>query len=223
MITAWGDTDPVAAHISELGRELRGPASARRSMLAEARAGLLDAADAYRECGLEPRAAATRAVGDFGSVREIAPLFQEELTARQGRRLALQLGLTFPGMVLAWDVLWNGGVRWPGPASPLVGLLARGQDVSSVAIGAMLLALFALSFRRGASPRMLTRTIAITGMIGALTEAGIAVAMHVAALPDAAATLAAGPAAVPAFGTSALVLVLVITAAARALRVARVR
>jgi hypothetical protein len=216
-------TDPVATHIAELSRELRGPARARRSMLTEVRAGLLDAADAYRESGLEPRAAASRAVGDFGNVREIAPLFQDELTARQGRWLALQLGLTFPGMVLAWDVLWSSGTGWRHPVSPLIAVLARGQDVISVAVGFALLALFVLSFRRSASPRALTRTIAITGLVGASVAAGLAVVMNVVAWPDHTTTLAAGPAAVPAFGTSALVLVLVIVAAVRALRVTRVR
>jgi hypothetical protein len=215
--------DPVAAHIAELGRELRGPARARQSMLAEARDGLLDAADAYRECGLEPRAAATRAVGDFGSVREIAPLFQDELTVRQGRWLAVQLALVFPGMVLAWDVLWSSGVRWPGPVSPFVSVLARGQDVLCGVVAAALLVLLALTFRRAASPRALTRAIAIIGVVGGSTAGGMAVAMNVAAWPDHEATLAAGPAAVPAFGTSALVLMLIVFASVRALRVARVR
>lgn len=214
-------TDPVTAHVDELSRVLRGPARARRSMIAEARHGLLDAADAYRECGFEPRDAATRAVSEFGSVSEIAPMFQDELTARQGRWLALQLALTFPGMVLAWDVLWSNGVRWPGPVSPLVGLLARGQDMISAAATVVLLGLLVLSFHRGVSPRALTRAIAITGVAGATLAAGLTVAMKVATWPNAGATLATSPAAVPAFGISAVVLVLMLTGSVRALRVAK--
>lgn len=46
--TAHPAVDPVARHVAELKRVLRGPARARRSMVREVRDGLHDAVDAYR-------------------------------------------------------------------------------------------------------------------------------------------------------------------------------
>lgn len=90
--------DPVDRHLAELERTLRGPARVRRSMLREARDGLHDAVAAHRTDGLAPQEAAVRAVREFGSVREIAPLYQHELVARQSRWAALLLLVAFPGM-----------------------------------------------------------------------------------------------------------------------------
>src|SRR5262245_66375346 len=115
-------TDLIAAHISALEVVLHGPRRTRRGMLSEAREGLRDAEAAYREGGYPAEQAAAWAVRDFGTVGEVAPEFQDELTARQGRWSALLYAVVFPGMMLAWDAFWSFG--WTrgsaGPASQAV-------------------------------------------------------------------------------------------------------
>jgi hypothetical protein len=217
-------TDPVTQHLAELERALRGPARTRRSMLREVRDGLHDAVTAYRACGLDPHRAAAKAVHDFGPVPEVAPLFQDELTARQGRWSALLLVVVFPGMVLGWDLLWKNGVAWgPTPPPDLVVVLAHVQDAASALIGAVAVVLLAATFHRSARPRQVTALVGLTGAVGALLCGGTGVVMNLANGPAAATLLATNPYALPAFGGSAVMCALVVWSAVRTLRVARAR
>lgn len=170
-------TDMVDTHVAELARTLRGPGRVRRSMLAETRDGLHDAAAAYRDAGLPAEDAAARAVSDFGTVAELAPLYQDELTARQGRRAALVLAIVFPAVVLGWDLLWKDGIGWRGPSIPTITWLAHLQEVVSWSIGALAAAVLALTFRRGIAPRHLAVAAGVIGTVGALLAGGAAVVM----------------------------------------------
>jgi len=76
-------------------------------MIAEVRDSLIDAADALEESGIPRRRAERMAVGAFGPVTEIAPAYQEELAAGQGRRTAALLFLTVPLITLVWYVIWK--------------------------------------------------------------------------------------------------------------------
>ncbi|OZM82008.1 hypothetical protein [Pseudonocardia sp. MH-G8] len=212
--------DPVASHVAELDRMLHGPGTHKRSMIAEVHDGLQDAADAYRAGGLEPLPAAAAAVQDFGPVREVAPLMQEELTVRQGRATALLLAVTFPAMVLGWDLLWQSGVGWPGPAPAVVAALARVQDVASFGIAAAALALLTATFRRTAAPRWITALTGLTAAGGALVCGGTAIVMNLAHAEQAGLMLTTRPLALVAVVASAVVLVVVIRSAVRSLRVA---
>ncbi|MHA6627796.1 hypothetical protein ACU61A_20355 [Pseudonocardia sichuanensis] len=212
--------DPVAVHVAELDRLLRGPGTVKRSMIAEVHDGLQDAADAYRAGGLEPLPAAAAAVQDFGPVRAVAPLMQEELTVRQGRATALLLALVFPAMVLGWDLLWSSGIGWPGPAPAVVAALARVQDVASFGIAAAALALLVATFRRSGAPRWITALAGLTAATGALVCGGTAIVMNLAHARQAGLMLTTRPLALVAVVVSALVLVVVVRSAVRSLRVA---
>ncbi|WP_063819174.1 permease prefix domain 1-containing protein [Herbidospora cretacea] len=106
MDTAF-DTAAVDDYVARLAKTLRGPRQAKRDLLAEARDGLFDAAEAYAADGLSPGEAQARAVADFGPVAEVAPEFQEELTAAQVRHTALLLFLGTPVLALMWTFLWQ--------------------------------------------------------------------------------------------------------------------
>ncbi|MGH3585608.1 MAG: permease prefix domain 1-containing protein [Pseudonocardia sp.] len=212
--------DPVAAHVDELRRVLHGPDSVKRSMIAEVRDGLRDAAAAYRDGGLDPHRAAHHAVRDFGTAREVAPLLQEELTARQGRATALLLVLAFPGLQLGWSLVWMHGVTWWTTAPPAMVGLARLQDVSSVVVGIAGLALLVATFRRGVAPRWVTALAGTTATIGAVVCGATATVMNVASGDQAVRVLTTEPLAVIAVVASGVMLALVIRSAARSLRAA---
>jgi hypothetical protein len=215
--------DPITTHVAALERALRGPRRTRRSMIAEARAGLRDAEAAYRDGGYPADQAAAWAVRDFGTVSEIAPEFQDELTARRARWSALLFALVFPGMMLAWDLFWSVGTTHhaAGPASPMVRLLSSAEDVATLVIGAAALALLAFTFRRTVPVHRLTRAIGLTGVAGALLCAGLALAMNAAGTPTASEYVLTAPAAISAYTGSAVVMVLLIWQSVRTLRAAR--
>lgn len=118
--TGASGADPrIDAYVADLGAAVRGPRRARADLLAEARDGLTDAAEAYTTAGLAPADAARRAIAEFGAVADIAPAYEEELAAAQGRRTALGVLLTHLIVAaegeLSWRIfdLWHG--RHPGP------------------------------------------------------------------------------------------------------------
>lgn len=214
-------TDPVDRHLAELERRLSGPSRTRRSMLREARDGLVDAVAAHRRCGLDAHEAAAKAVRDFGSVREIAPLYQDELVARQGRWAALLLLVVFPGLTLGWGMLWRLGVRWESePASNLVVALARLQDTASAVVAVVALVLLAVTFRRAAPARQVAVLVSLTGVVGAVVCGGTGLVMNLANGSAGRELVEANPYAVPAFGCSALLCALVLRSAVRTLLVA---
>jgi hypothetical protein len=96
----WGMV--IDAYVADLDRALRGPARIKADLVREAADGLHDAAAAYRDEGLEPDEAQRRAVRDFGAVSDVAPDFQAELAAAQGRRTALLICLTLAPQSLVW-------------------------------------------------------------------------------------------------------------------------
>lgn len=223
MTTADRTADPIAEYVVALGRALHGPRRTRRSMVAEAREGLVDAAEAYRAGGMPPERAAVLAVRDFGAVPEVAPSYQDELTARQGRWSAVLFTLVFPAMLLGWNLLWQSGAvrRMPGPAPELVRELALVQDVLTVVVAVAALVLLVTTFRRTVSPRRLTNAIGLTGAVGAVLCGGTSVAMNVAGGRSTVDLLAANPAAVAAFAVSAAVMALLIWQGIRTLAIAR--
>ena len=213
--------DPISAHVAALDRALHGPAAMKRSMIAEVHHGLADAVDGHRDRGLDPQRAAAAAVREFGSVHEVAPLLQEELTARQGRRTAQLLVVTFPALLLAWDALWMAGNGWTTPPTPTVSALARAVDVLTVLITFAAVVLLLATFRDGPVPRWVT---ALTGLVAALGVAGCGGMSLVMNLlkPHAAGELyATNPATAVVLTGTALSAGLVIRSAARSLRFAR--
>jgi hypothetical protein len=216
-------TDPVGAHVAELDRALHGPAAMKRSMIAEVRHGLADAVACHRDRGLDPQSAAAAAVREFGPVREVAPLLQEELTARQGRRTAQLLVVAFPALLLAWDALWMTGQAWQSPPSPTVASLARAVDVLTVLITAAALVLLLATFRDGPLPRWVT---ALTGLVAALGVAGcggMSLAMNLLKPHAAEDLVTVSPATAVVVVATAVIAAVVTRSAIRSLRFARTR
>jgi len=210
--------DLVTAHVAALDRALRGPAAVKRSMLTEVRHGLADAVADHRERGLDPGRAAAAAVHDFGPVHAVAPLMQEELTARQGRRTALLLAVVFPAEVLAWDVLWWTGHGWPKPPTAAVMALARAVDTFSVLVTALALVLLLATFRRAPLPRWVTGAAGVLAVLGVAGCGGMSVVMNLLENQPAGPV----PPAVGAVSVATLVVAALVTwSAVRALRSAR--
>ena len=119
-------TDVIDDYIGGLSARLVGPRRAKRDLLREARDGIVDAADAYADAGLDPTEAAGRAVADFGRYRQVVRPFQTELAVAQGRRTALAVAVAMPAVLLASRLMW------PDPS-----LLTRTFDVLQVTAAIM--------------------------------------------------------------------------------------
>jgi hypothetical protein len=213
--------DPVRRHLAELDRTLHGPGAMKRGMIAEVRDGLEDAVAGYREGGLDPQGAATAAVRDFGSVREVAPLLQEELTARQGRRTAQLLLVAFPAMLIAWELLWTTGNGWSAPPPAAVSVLSRAIDILTVLITIAALVLLLVTFRGCRLPPWITRLIGLVATLGVVGCSGMSVVMNLLTPQQAADMFTTQPAVVAVGVMSAAASALVTRSAVRSLRFAR--
>ena len=169
-------------YVAALGHRLRGPRRLKRDLLAEARDGLVDAAEALQADGLGRAEAERLAIAEFGEVNEIAPGYQAELTARQGRHTAALLFVSVPATTLMWSELWR-CYPWhpaaiheaPSWFLPLAQLIDWIQILTGVAGALALLALGRFSRRLG-DPRRLTRGLGILVLVeipvvGAATSA----------------------------------------------------
>ncbi|MDG4833359.1 permease prefix domain 1-containing protein [Solwaraspora sp. WMMD1047] len=174
-------------YLRQLAGELSGPRRLKRDLLTEARGGLEDAALAYTRDGLDPRAARRRAVAEFGAPAELARLYQTELTAGQGRRLALLVALLPAGMLTS-DLLWwqpPGGAAERPPTRFLI--LVETLDWTSYLAGAAALLAFLLlgsaSRRRPVDPRLVVRSLAVLtlGTAGFVWTLGTFAAVHAVA------------------------------------------
>jgi hypothetical protein len=95
-------TEQLESYLAEVTARLPGPAQAYADIVAELRAGLLDALDAHRTAGLDPYTAAEAAISEFGDPRRVGEAFRPELAARTARRVALTLLATGPLIGLLW-------------------------------------------------------------------------------------------------------------------------
>ncbi|SCL55360.1 hypothetical protein GA0070606_2428 [Micromonospora citrea] len=112
------DATVVEERLRELDASLRGPRRLKSDLLTEARHGLLDAVDAYREDGLPAAEAQRRAVAEFGSPAQLVPAYQAELTVGALRGLSLRVvGLAVVAFV-AGDLTWQGASWSDGPRPP---------------------------------------------------------------------------------------------------------
>lgn len=93
----------IEDYISELDRRLSGSAGAKADLLTEARDGLIDAAEAYREGGSDEQDAERRAVADFGPVAVIAGAYQQELGLRGDISTLWKLIVGVPAFQLGWE------------------------------------------------------------------------------------------------------------------------
>jgi hypothetical protein len=176
-------------YVADLRGALAGPYGLKRDLVVEARDSLTDAAQALEAAGLDRAEAEHRAVAEFGPVREIAPGFQEELTASAGRRLGALLFLSLPLTVLMWSTIWRHYPYDPGAWSRPAWFPAAttALDVIQVATGLYGgFAVFALSRggrwagRFAGGPAWITRslgvavlvTLPLSGLLSAALTAG---------------------------------------------------
>jgi hypothetical protein len=141
-LTASESSEQIDAYIADLDSALRGPRRARADLLAEARDGLADAAEAYVSAGLRPAEAARRALAEFGGVAEVAPAYQEELAAAQGRRTALGILIVHLAVAVEGNLSWRLFDFWQGhhPGTAYL-TIARVTDLAQYAIVVALVAL----------------------------------------------------------------------------------
>jgi hypothetical protein len=164
------------SYLAEVTAGLSGPARARTEILAELRAGLLDAVDAYRLAGLPPADAARVAIGEFGDPRLVADGFGPELAARIARRTALALVTTGPMVGALWAAAAAAshiGIRealpWQWANSPPVSPVAFPLAAAALAVTvwAALLTVAAtgrLTRWLPARPRLAPTTAAVAGL-----------------------------------------------------------
>ncbi|GGM42920.1 hypothetical protein GCM10012275_12320 [Longimycelium tulufanense] len=154
----------IDRYLLTLDARLRGPATVRRDLLAEARDGLHDAAESYRAAGLPAGEAERRAVTDFGPIGRIARDYQAELAVAHGVRFIRSLLLVIPIMHVVWEltrVFWIGG--WAsGPEWART--VAQAADLTSWVI-AVTAAVILLAWR------VLARRIGDTRLVGRLASA----------------------------------------------------
>ncbi|GAA1775487.1 permease prefix domain 1-containing protein [Luedemannella helvata] len=167
-------------YVAGLGRRLVGPARLKAELLAEARDGLTDAAEAHEAGGLDPAAARRRAIDEFGGYAAVAPAYQVELAAAQGRSTALILAAALVALRLVAPLVWSGGdVAW---VASLVGAFDTLAVAGALGAGAILLA-YGPAGRRLGDPVRLTRLVgrstlvflAVHGLAGVLVMASVAV------------------------------------------------
>lgn len=105
------DTSVIDGYLADLDARLRGTASVKVELLAEARDGLVDAAEAHQDRGLSELEAQHAAVEEFGPVDEIGREYQAELGVAHGARLLRSLLLALPAVHALWELtaLWSIG------------------------------------------------------------------------------------------------------------------
>ncbi|MBM0279841.1 permease prefix domain 1-containing protein [Micromonospora tarensis] len=133
----------VDEHLRELGARLQGPARLKSELLTEARHGLLDAVEAYREDGVPAGEAQRRAVVEFGSAAQLLPSWQAELAVGALRGLSLRM-LAVAGLgMAAGDLTWQ-GASWSDGSRPPAAYLLLSAAVDWIWLGALLLSVAGL-------------------------------------------------------------------------------
>lgn len=161
--------DVIAGYAAELGRTLRGPRRLRDDLVAEARDGLTDAAEAYEHEGADPHTAARRAVADFGPLRPVASGYQAVLASAQARRTALLVFVVTAVQSISANYTWQSlSDGWTYQPSLGYSLLAR--TVDWVGVGNKVAALLVL-LATGIGVRYLGNRPSICRFTGVLTLA----------------------------------------------------
>jgi HAAS len=120
--------DPLAAYLSDLAAQLRGPHRRREAILTELRDGLEQATEDGIATGLAPDQAAAAAIMQFGSPRVVADAFAGELTTAYARRTIAWFIATGPLVGVWWLLLlhpspWRTGLIAFVVAIPVIPLI----------------------------------------------------------------------------------------------------
>ncbi len=174
----------VQEYAADLTAALHGPAKAKCRLVEEVRDGLADTAAAYADTGLPEEEAARRAVREFGTVGELAPSCQRELTVAQARHTARAVTLTAPFLLGCWYLARTAG-HDPAVARLLAVHLAFVATVAALLAAATLAATGSLA-RRLPTPERLPLVVAWAGTTasGAMPPPTLALAAAAALATD---------------------------------------
>ncbi|GAA3974238.1 hypothetical protein GCM10022384_25880 [Streptomyces marokkonensis] len=172
--------DLVKDYVAALTAALHGPARAKARMIEEIREGLADTAAAHTSEGTPYQHAFQQAVREFGSIDQLVPACQRELTIAQARHTARAVALTGPFLIACWYLAWttDPAHSWqlPRTAQLLAVHLAGVAIIAALVAAATLTATGALG-RRLPTPHRLPLVIAWAG-----TTASTAMAVTTLAL-----------------------------------------
>ena len=123
--------DALAAYLSDLAAQLRGPHRRREAILTELRDGLEQAIEDRIAIGLAPDQATAAAISHFGSPYAVADAFAAELATAYARRTIACFIVTGPLVGIWWLLLLHPSPWRTGlialvaaiPAIPLIGLV----------------------------------------------------------------------------------------------------
>ncbi|MFC4562464.1 permease prefix domain 1-containing protein [Nocardiopsis mangrovi] len=179
MKAAGGPADPIGDHIAALSAALHGPPRAKARMIAEMRDGLADAAAAHAGAGMAGERAAREAVRGFGTVEEVAPGCQRELTIAQARRTAAAVALAVPLVMACWYLIVSAGhdPAWPPPPTAL---LPAGVTIAAAVVSAAAMAATGGLARRLALPDRLPLAMAWTATTASVAMVVATITMAVA-------------------------------------------
>ncbi|AXB47669.1 permease prefix domain 1-containing protein [Amycolatopsis albispora] len=180
-------SDPVEEYAAALSAALSGPARAKARLVAEIRDGLADAVAEHTADGVSRPRAVELALREFGTVDELVPSCQRELTIGQTRATARVVAVTVPALIVCWLVVWTGH-DLPETAQ----VLAAVAVVAVLAAAVTLVTTGALA-RRLPMPPLLPLVAAWTG-----TAASVAMPLATVVLAIAAAEHDAWPLVLPA-------------------------
>ncbi|RKN43758.1 permease prefix domain 1-containing protein [Streptomyces hoynatensis] len=163
--------DPVERHVTALSAALHGPARAKNRMLAEVRDGLADAVADRAGDGTpaERERAAREAVREFGTVEEVAPSFQRELTIAQARHTARRVALAAPLLLLCRQLVTTVPGGRPLSAAEVTAAHLGGAAALAALLAAAALAVTGGLGRRLPLPRGLPFAVAWAGTAAAVT------------------------------------------------------
>lgn len=179
-----GASPALEHYLAEVAARLPGPARVRADIVAELRAGLMDAADAYQSAGVPPAQAAGAVISEFGDPAQIADAFRAEIAASQARRVAVTLLVTGPLVGLLWIAAAAAshlGVppaqpwRWTG-LPPVLHLVAAAAAVTACAALAGIASTGRLTRWLPARPRRAPTAAAVAGF-GAVGADGLGLAL----------------------------------------------
>ncbi|WKX71863.1 permease prefix domain 1-containing protein [Streptomyces sp. XD-27] len=175
--------DPVDGYVADLTAALHGPARTKARMITEIRDGLADTVAAYADDGVPREQAAHLAVREFGTVEELVPSCQQELTIAQAQHTARAVALTVPFLIACWYPIWatgRGGAGQLAHGSDLLTAALVGVSAAAALLAVATLAATGALARRLPTPRRLPLAVAWTG-----TTASVAMALSALTLATA--------------------------------------
>ncbi|KAA5835975.1 permease prefix domain 1-containing protein [Saccharopolyspora hirsuta] len=128
-------SDPVEHYVADLARALRGPTRAKSRMVDEIRDGLAETIAAHAAHGAPHDEAVERALREFGTVDELVPSCQQELTIAQTRHTAAKLVAVVGFLIICGHFAWT-TERLPTTAQLMLGVATTAAALAGAALAA---------------------------------------------------------------------------------------